>query len=52
MKTFYEVLLMISIIFQAGDSESFLMFVIWHIVWFLVMVFCFYQLAYLEGEEE
>lgn len=52
MKTFYEVLLMISIIFQAGDSDSFLMFLIWHIVWFAVAAFCFHQLAVLEGEEE
>lgn len=52
MKNFYEILLLISIIFQAGDSDSFLMFMIWHIVWFAVAAFCFYQLDLLEGTEE
>lgn len=51
MKDFYSVLLMISIVFLAGDSESFLMFLIWHIVWLAVMLFCFYKLDRLEGEE-
>lgn len=52
MKTFYEVMLMISIVFMAGDSDSFLMFLIWHLVWFAVIVFCWHQLDRLEGEEE
>jgi hypothetical protein len=52
MKSVYEVMLLISIVCLAGDSESFLLFLIWHIVWFAVMLFCFYKLDRLEGEEE
>ena len=52
MKNFYEVLLFISIMCMAGDSESMLVFVIWHIVWLAVMAFCWWRLGVLEGKEE
>lgn len=52
MMNFYEILLMISILCMAADSESMLMFLIWHIVWFAVMVFCWWKLDDLEGDEE
>lgn len=47
-KTIYEILFGVSIFALAGDSESFVVFMVWHIVWMAIAVFCGFKLD--EGE--
>lgn len=49
MKNLYVSLCVISFIMLSGDSDSFMMFLIWHLVWFAVFVFSVYKL---DGIEE
>ena len=43
MKTFYDIIIMVSLICLSGDSESFSTFLIWHAVWLAVMIFCIHM---------
>lgn len=43
MTHFYEIMIMISLIMLSGDSDSFAMFLIWHAVWLIIMLFCMYK---------
>lgn len=43
MKTFYDIMILVSMICLAGDSESFSTFLIWHAVWLAVMAFFMYM---------
>lgn len=36
----YEFLMIISIICLAGDCDNFTAFIIWHLVWFMIMIIC------------
>lgn len=44
MEYIYKIMLMISIICLAGDGDNFALFILWHLVWFAVFLFCAYKL--------
>lgn len=48
MKNVYEMMLIISMVCMAGDSDNFTVFLIWHAVWLLVMIFCMKQIGKVE----
>ena len=48
MKNLYITLCVISLMMLTGDSDSFMMFLIWHLVWFVVFVFSVYKLDGIE----
>lgn len=52
MKNVYMILLFISMLCLTGDCDSFIMFVLWEAVWFMVFLFCSYQLGEENGREK
>lgn len=48
MKNIYFTLIIVSILCMTGDNDSFIAFLIWHAVWFAVLLFSIHQLDRLE----
>lgn len=48
MKNFYGIMLMVSILCMAGDCDNFMIFLIWHAVWFMAFLI---SVKKLEGAE-
>jgi hypothetical protein len=43
---------MVSLIMLSGDCESLKTFILWHLVWFIVLVFSALMIVNVEGKEE
>ena len=48
MKNIYTALTILSLVMMGGDSESFTVFMVWHIAWLAVALLCASKLAKLE----